>query len=104
MSWIYLCLAGLLEVCWAFAMKASDGFSRPVPTLLMAATMAASFWLLALAMRTLPLSTAYAVWTGIGAVGSFLVGILILGEPAGALKIIAAALIAGGLVLMKVAG
>ncbi|EMD83739.1 DMT family transporter [Pacificimonas flava] len=104
MSWIYLCLAGLLEVCWALAMKASDGFSRPVPTLLMAATMAASFWLLALAMRTLPLSTAYAVWTGIGAVGSFLVGIIILGEPAGALKMTAAALIAGGIVLMKVAG
>jgi quaternary ammonium compound-resistance protein SugE len=101
MAWIYLVAAGLLEVVWAYAMKQSDGFSRPWPTAIMAATMLGSIVLLALAMRGLPLGTAYTIWTGIGAVGAFVVGIVVLGEPAGAMRLLAGALIVGGLVLMK---
>jgi quaternary ammonium compound-resistance protein SugE len=101
MAWIYLTAAGLLEVAWAYAMKQSAGFTRPGPTAIMAVTMAGSFGLLALALRTLPLGTAYTIWTGIGAVGAFLVGITVLGEEAGALRLAAAALIVSGLVLMK---
>lgn len=71
MSWIYLLAAGIFEVVWAYAMKLSDGFTRPVPTLVMIAGMIGSFALLTLAMRDLPLGTAYTIWTGIGAVGAF---------------------------------
>ncbi|MBE3637938.1 DMT family transporter [Mangrovicoccus algicola] len=102
MPWVYLLLAGLLEICWAFAMKASYGFSRPLPTVVMLVCMVASFGLLSVAMRTLPLGTAYAIWTGIGAVGAFLVGILLLGESASPLRLLAAGLIVAGLALMKV--
>jgi quaternary ammonium compound-resistance protein SugE len=101
MAWIYLVTAGVLEVVWAFAMKQSDGFARPGPTAAMAVAMAGSFGCLALAMRTLPLGTAYTIWTGIGAVGAFLVGLAALGEPASASRILAAGLIGSGLVLMK---
>ena len=101
MAWIYLVTAGVLEVVWAFAMKQSDGFARPWPTAAMAVAMAVSFGCLALAMRTLPLGTAYTIWTGIGAVGAFLVGLAALGEPASASRILAAGLIGSGLVLMK---
>lgn len=103
MAWVTLFLAGLFEIVWAYAMKASEGFTRPMPTVIMAVTMLLSFALLAHAMRVLPLGTAYAVWTGIGAVGSFLVGLLVLGEPATALRMVAAGLILSGIVLMKVA-
>ncbi|MCE7067447.1 multidrug efflux SMR transporter [Dyadobacter sp. CY326] len=102
MSWIYLVSAGLLEVVWAYFMKQSEGFTRPVPTLITIVAMIASFGLLALAMRTLPLSTAYTVWTGIGAVGAFLIGTFVLGEPINAMRIAAAVLITAGLVMMKV--
>lgn len=101
MAWILLGVAGLLEIVWAFAMKQSEGFTRMGPTAIMLVAMLASFWLLSLAMKTLPLGTAYMVWTGIGAVGAFLVGWLVLGEQAGAMRIVAALLIVGGLVLMK---
>jgi quaternary ammonium compound-resistance protein SugE len=101
MSWIYLTIAGLLEVVWAWSMKQSDGFTRPVPTTITLVAMIASFWLLSLAMRTLPLGTAYTVWTGIGAVGAFAVGVAVLGEPLTALRIVAVILIVSGLVLMK---
>ncbi|KTR02675.1 multidrug transporter [Aureimonas ureilytica] len=101
MAYLLLLVAGLLEVGWAFSMKLSDGFSRLGPTILTFALMAASFALLSLAMRSLPLGTAYAIWTGIGALGAFLVGILILGESASPMRLLAAALILGGLVLMK---
>lgn len=103
MPWIILLIAGLFEIVWATAMKYSDGFTRPAPTLLMVAAMGASFWLLATAMRTLPLGTAYMVWTGIGALGSFVVGILFLAEPATALRLLAAGLIVAGIVTMKIA-
>jgi quaternary ammonium compound-resistance protein SugE len=103
MAWSILVLAGILEIVWAYTMKLSHGFTRLGPTLITLVAMIASFTLLAYAMRTLPLGTAYTVWTGIGAVGAFLVGILILNEPVNLLRITAAALIVSGLVLMKVA-
>lgn len=101
MAWIYLVAAGVLEIVWAYAMKLSDGFTRPWPSTIMAVAMVGSVGLLALAMRTLPLGTAYTIWTGIGAVGAFLVGIAVLGEQASAMRLTAAALIVSGLVLMK---
>ena len=101
MAWVYLVTAGVLEVVWAFAMKQSDGFTRLGPTAVMAVSMAGSVAFLALAMRALPLGTAYTIWTGIGAVGAFLVGIAALGEPASVGRILAAGLIGTGLVLMK---
>ena len=103
MAWVYLFAAGVLEVVWAFLMKASAGFTRPWPTVGMVVFMIGSFGLLSLSMRTLPLGTAYAIWTGIGALGAFVVGILVLGEPASALGLLAAGLILSGIVLMKLA-
>lgn len=103
MAWIYLLIAGLFEVVWAYFMKQSNGFTRLVPTVVTFATMFISFGLLSIAMKTLPLGTAYAMWTGIGALGAFAVGIIVLGEPANAMRICAAALIVAGLALMKVA-
>ncbi|NGM46634.1 multidrug efflux SMR transporter [Rhodobacter sp. SGA-6-6] len=104
MAWVSLFLAGIFEIVWASAMKASDGFTRPWPVVLMVVTMALSFALLAHAMRSLPLGTAYAVWTGIGALGSFALGIVAMGEPATAMRLGAAGLILSGIVLMKLAG
>ena len=103
MAWITLAAAGLLEIVWAFFMKQSDGFTRIGPAAITLAAMAGSVVLLAIAMRTLPLGTAYTVWTGIGAVGAFIVGIVVLGEAANAMRIAAAVLIVSGLVLMKFA-
>jgi quaternary ammonium compound-resistance protein SugE len=102
MAWILLFAAGLLEVVWAFSMKQSNGFTRLTPTLVTLVAMIASFALLSVSMKSLPLGTAYTVWTGIGAVGAFAVGVMVLGEPANAMRIGAAALIVAGLVLMKV--
>lgn len=101
MAWIFLLIAGLLEVVWAYAMKLSEGFTRPIPSVITIATMIASFALLSLAMRALPLGTSYTIWTGIGAVGAFLVGVVVLGEPMTLMRVVAAALIIAGLVLMK---
>lgn len=103
MPWILLFAAGLLEIVWATAMKYSQGFTRPLPTAVMIGGMIASFWLLATAMRTLPLGTAYMVWTGIGAVGSFVVGVVFLAEPVTAMRMAAAGLIVAGIVMMKLA-
>ncbi|MDB5659849.1 MAG: QacE family quaternary ammonium compound efflux transporter [Cypionkella sp.] len=103
MAWIYLLIAGLLEVIWAYSMKKSDGFTILLPSIVTLVAMAASFALLALAMRSLPLGTAYTIWTGIGAVGAFILGIVVLGEAASPLRLIAAALIVSGLLLMKFA-
>jgi quaternary ammonium compound-resistance protein SugE len=100
-AWFVLITAGLLEVVWAFAMKQSEGFTRLWPSVGTIAAMVASFALLAWSMRTLPLGTAYTIWTGIGAVRAFVVGIAILGEAASPLRIAAASLIVGGLLLMK---
>ncbi len=103
MPWIMLFIAGLLEVVWAYFMKQSEGFSRLGPTIITLVAMLGSFGLLALAMRALPLGTAYMIWTGIGAVGAFIVGIIVLGEQVTVMRLIAAAMITGGLVLMKLA-
>jgi quaternary ammonium compound-resistance protein SugE len=101
LDWLILLIAGLFEVVWAFAMKQSDGFTRPWPTTIMLISMLLSFGLLAWSMRSLPLGTAYAVWTGIGAVGAFVVGVAVLGETASPLRVLAAILIVSGLALMK---
>lgn len=103
MAWVYLIVAGLLEIVWAFAMKQSHGFTRLVPSLIMLVGMIGSFGFLALSMRLLPLGTAYPIWTGIGAVGAFLLGIAFLQEHVSPLRISAAVLIISGLLLMKVA-
>ncbi len=101
MAWISLFVAGLLEVVWAFYMKESQGFTRPLPSVITLVTMLGSFALLSFSMRTLPLGTAYVIWTGIGAVGAFVVGVAVLGEEFSALRVLAAVLIVAGLVLMK---
>jgi quaternary ammonium compound-resistance protein SugE len=101
MSWFLLLLAGLLEVLWAFSMKQSEGFTRLGPAAVTLVAMVASFWLLSLSMRTLPLGTAYVVWTGIGAVGAFVLGVAMLNEPINALRLVAVGLIVSGLLLMR---
>jgi quaternary ammonium compound-resistance protein SugE len=101
MSWLLLVAAGMLEIVWAYFMKQSQGFSRLGPSVITLVAMIASFGLLSIAMRALPLGTAYTIWTGIGAVGAFLVGIFILGESSNPMRLAAAALIVSGLVLMK---
>jgi quaternary ammonium compound-resistance protein SugE len=101
MAWVSLLAAGILEIVWAFAMKQSHGFTRLAPTAIMLVTMIGSFGLLSISMRTLPLGTAYTIWTGIGATGAFLVGIVFLGESVNVSRIIAGVLIVSGLVLMK---
>lgn len=101
MDWIMLLLAGLLEVVWAFAMKESNGFTHARSTAVTLIAMVASFALLSASMRTLPLGTAYTIWTGIGTIGAFAVGIVVLDEPASLPRIVAATLIVAGLVLMK---
>jgi quaternary ammonium compound-resistance protein SugE len=103
MAWIVLFAAGLLETVWAVGMKLSHGFTRPMPSAITVAAMIGSVVLLAWAMRTLPLGTAYAVWTGIGTVGAFAAGVAFLGEDGGPLRLTAAAVIVAGLVLMKIA-
>jgi len=101
MAWIHLVVAGLLEVIWAFTMKLSHGFSHPGYSITTVVAMIASVALLSISMKSLPLGTAYTIWTGIGAVGAFVVGILFLGEVASPMRILAAALIVSGLALMK---
>lgn len=103
MAWIALFFAGLLEIVWAFAMKQSHGFTRLVPSLITLGAMIASFGLLSMAMRSLPLGTAYMIWTGIGALGAFAVGVAFLGEAISSARLAAAALILSGLVMMKLA-
>jgi quaternary ammonium compound-resistance protein SugE len=101
MSWVVLLVAGLLEVTWAVALKYSAGFTRLWPSVITLAAMGGSVGMLGLALRTLPLGTAYAVWTGIGTVGTALVGMWLLGEPAGALRLLSIALIVAGIVGLK---
>ena len=101
MAWVYLSVAGILEIIWAAAMKHSEGFTRPWPSVVTLAAMVASVVLLSTSMKTLPLGTAYSIWTGIGAAGAFLFGIVMLGEQASVGRILAATLIVSGIVLMK---
>jgi quaternary ammonium compound-resistance protein SugE len=98
-----LIIAGIFEVVWAFSMKMSNGFTRAVPSIITVVMMMASFALLAISMRTLPLGTAYTVWTGIGAVGAFVVGVVVLGEQLSLIRVFAAILIVCGILLMKLA-
>ena len=101
MAWVLLVIAGLFEVGWAFSMKLSDGFTRLGMSAVTLGTMAVSVVLLSMSMKSLPLGTAYAVWTGIGALGAFVVGILVLGEQATPLRLVSAGLILAGLVGLK---
>ncbi|MEW7864017.1 quaternary ammonium compound efflux SMR transporter SugE [Aeromonas diversa] len=101
MPWIILLLAGLFEVAWAIGLKYTQGFTRPLPTLLTLAAMGASIALLAQAVRHLPLGTAYAVWTGIGAVGTVLLGILLFNEPANGARLVCVGLIVVGILGLK---
>lgn len=102
MAWAILILAGVFEIIWAYSMKMSEGFTRLTPSIITVVFMILSVVLLSISMKTLPLGTAYTVWTGIGAIGSFLVGIFFFNEPIGAMRMIAAVLIVSGLVLMKI--
>jgi quaternary ammonium compound-resistance protein SugE len=101
MAWVLLFVAGLLEIVWAYTMKLSHGFTRPGASIITLLAMLASFGLLSASMRSLPLGTAYTVWTGIGAVGAFVVGVVALGESLNAARVVAAVLIVSGLILMK---
>ena len=101
MPWLILCVAGLLEVGWAIGLKYTEGFSRFWPTVGTIAAMVASVGLLGLAMRTLPVGTAYAVWTGIGAVGTVVLGIVLFGEPATLARLACVGLIVAGIVGLK---
>ncbi|CAH0322640.1 MULTISPECIES: quaternary ammonium compound efflux SMR transporter SugE [Pseudomonas] len=102
MSWIILFFAGLFEVGWAVGLKYTDGFSRPLPTALTIAAMAISLGLLGLAMKELPLGTAYAIWTGVGAVGTVIAGIILFGESMALVRLVSVALIVAGLIGLKV--
>jgi quaternary ammonium compound-resistance protein SugE len=101
MAWLVLVVAGLFEVCWAIGLKYTEGFTRPWPSVWTVAAMIVSIVLLALAMKTLPVGTAYAVWTGIGAVGTVILGILLFGEPATAARLACIGLILAGIVGLK---
>lgn len=103
MAWFYLFLAGLTEVGWAVGLKYTEGFTRPLPSVLTALSMIASLGLLGLALRSLPLGSAYAIWTGIGTVGTVAFGILVLGESASVARLACVALIVAGIVGLKVA-
>jgi quaternary ammonium compound-resistance protein SugE len=102
MAWVLLVIAGLLETGFAVALKYSDGFTRLVPSLAFVVFAAGSFWLLNLALRSLPVGTAYAVWTGIGAAGTALLGMLLLGEPAQAARLVSIGLIVAGVIGLQV--
>ena len=102
MSWIILFFAGLFEVGWAVGLKYTDGFTRPLPTALTIAAMAVSLGLLGLAMKELPLGTAYAIWTGVGAEGTVIAGIILFGESMALFRLASVALIIAGLVGLKI--
>ena len=102
MSWIILFFAGLFEVGWAVGLKYTDGFSKPLPTALTIAAMAISLGLLGLAMKELPLGTAYALWTGVGAVGTVIAGIILFGESMALFRLASVALIICGLIGLKI--
>ena len=103
MPWLILVLAGLFEIGWAIGLKYTDGFTKPWPTVGTVASMIVSLGLLGLAMKSLPVGTAYAVWVGVGAVGTAILGIVLLGEPANAGRMVSLALIVAGIVGLKLA-
>ena len=101
--WVLVVLAGLLETGWALGLKYSEGFTKPVPSVITVVGALASFWLLSAAMEVLPVGTAYAVWVGIGTVGTAVAAVLLLGEPVNALRVAGIALIVAGIVALKLA-
>ncbi len=101
MAWIWLLLAGALEVVWAIGLKYTDGFTRPLPSAVTIAAMIASVYFLALAVRTIPIGTGYAVWTGIGAVGAALLGMMLFNESANLARLACIGLIVAGIVGLK---
>lgn len=103
MAWVLLGIAGLLEVLWAYMLKVSNNLTKPVEASIAIVAMIASFIVLSMAMKSLPLGTAYAIWTGIGAVGAFVLGIIVLGEAATPMRIGSALLIVAGMVGLKLA-
>ncbi len=103
MAWILLTLAGLFEIGWAIGLKYTEGFTRPLPTILTVAAMVVSVVLLGLAIRSLPVGTAYAIWTGIGTVGTVILGIVLFAEPASALRLGCIAMIVAGIIGLKLA-
>ena len=103
MAWVTLFIAGLCEVGWAIGLKYTEGFTRLWPTLGTVAAMAVSLWLLGVAMKSLPVGTAYAVWVGVGAVGTVILGIVLFGEPANPARLISVMLIIAGIVGLKLA-
>lgn len=103
MNWILLVIAGLCEVAWAIGLKYTEGFTRPLPTVGTISAMLISIWLLGIAMKSLPVGTAYAVWVGIGAVGTAILGIILLNESANAARLVSLGLIVAGIVGLKLA-
>lgn len=101
MAWLYLVLGGLFECAWAIGLKYTDGFTRPIPSILTVLAIVASMWLLGVAARTLPIGTAYPVWVGIGAVGAVLLGALFLREPLGARRLFFVGLVVAGIIGLK---
>ncbi len=101
MAWVFLFIAGLLEMAWALLLKQSHGFSRPLPTIGFVISLALSMFLLAQAVKTLPVGTAYAVWTGIGAAGTAIVGMLFLGEPRDVFKLVSLVLLVAGIIGLR---
>ena len=102
MAWTLLILAGLFEVGWAIGLKYTEGFSRLWPTIWTALAMIISLWLLGIAMKSLPVGTAYSIWVGVGSVGTVILGIVLLGEPANAPRLISVALIIAGIIGLKI--
>lgn len=103
MAWLLLLVAGLFEVGWAIGLKYTDGFTKPLPTVLTIASMIVSMSLLGIALKSLPVGTAYAVWVGVGAVGTVILGIVLLHEPVNAARLISVTLIIAGIVGLKLA-
>lgn len=103
MAWLYLTLAGVLEIVWAIGLKYTEGFTKLLPSVVTIVAMIASVWLLALALRTIPVGTGYAVWTGIGAVGTAILGIVLFAEPASALRLGCIGLVIAGILGLKLA-
>jgi quaternary ammonium compound-resistance protein SugE len=101
MAWILLVIAGLLETAWAIGLKFTEGLTRPGPTVVMAAAMVGSMWLLAIAARTLPVGTAYAVWVGIGVVGTTIVGVIVLDEPITLVRGLCLLMLVGAIIGLK---
>jgi quaternary ammonium compound-resistance protein SugE len=102
LSWIYLCIAGLLEIVWAIGLKYTEGFTKLVPSVITIIAMVVSIWFLAIALRTIPVGTGYAVWTGIGATGTAILGIVLFAEPATAARLACIGAIVAGIVGLKV--